>query len=236
MLGPGFPQRTRGFFMSEEQLIREEREQRIAELEARLARRRRGGVKPPVALVAIGVSLALLWMQRRELLYFFSPATPLSLGAEGEYRYEALVSNRYAQLHGIPTAQGAYERDGDAIYVLVGLIESPFVVRRPALPGEDWVPGKTPPRPDPRPFAVRGRLLAEEEAPRYQEAFALLRSKAEVQPLDGRLWVIIEGDRPWQDWGRMGVALLLVLFTAANVVFLVRGLRRTPSPLGRGQG
>lgn len=225
MLGPGFPLRTRGFFMSEAQRIREEREQRIAELEARLARRRRGGVKPPVALVAIGVSLALLWMQRRELSYFVSPRTPLSLGAEGEYRYEALVSNRYAQLHGIPTAHGAYERDGDAVYVLVGLSESPFVVRRPALPGEDWVLGKTPPRPDPRPFAVRGRLLAEEDAPRYQEAFALLRSKAEVQPLNGRLWIVIEGDRPWQDWGRMVAALLLLLFTVANAVFLARSLR-----------
>src|SRR3712207_8896429 len=106
MLGPGFLKRTRGFFMSEEQLIREEREQRIAGLEARLARRRRGGVKPPVALVAIRVSVALRWMQRRELLYFFTSRTPLSLGAESEYSYEALVSNRYAQLHGIPTAHG----------------------------------------------------------------------------------------------------------------------------------
>lgn len=212
--------------MSEEQRRREEREQRIAELEARLAKRARGGVKPSVALVAIAVSLSLLWMQRRELLYFVSPSTPLSLGAEGEYRYEALVSNRYAQLHGIPTAHGAYERDGDAVYVLVGLLKSPFVVRRPALPGEDWAAGKTPPRPDPRPFAVRGRLLAEEDAPRYQEAFALLRSKGELQPLRGRLWIIVEGDRPWQDWGRMMVALLLVLFTVANAVFLARGLRR----------
>jgi hypothetical protein len=211
--------------MSEEQRMREEREQRIAELEARLARRSRGAVKPPVALVAIAVSLALLWMQRRELLYFFSPGTALSLGAEGAYRYEALVSNRYAQLHGIPTAQGAYEQDGDATYVLVGLRESPFVVRRPALPGEDWVPGRTPPGPDQRPFAVRGRLLAEEDAPRYQEAFKLLRSKGEVQPVSGRLWIIIEGQRPWEDWGRLLGAVLLVLFTAANVAFLVRALR-----------
>lgn len=226
MLGPGFPLRTRGFFMSEARHLREEREQRIAELEARLARRARGGVKPPVALVAIAVSLALLWLQRRELLYFFSPAAPLTLGAEGEYRYEALVSNRYAQLHGLPTSQAAYERDGDAVYVLVGLRESPFVVRRPALPGEDWVPGKTPPRPDPRPFAVRGRLLAEEDAPRYQEAFALLRSKGEVQPVGGRLWLITEGQRPWQDWGRMVVALLLGVFAAANTAFLARSLRR----------
>ncbi|MDY7225253.1 hypothetical protein [Hyalangium rubrum] len=220
--------------MSEEQRIREEREQRIAELEARQARRSRSPVKLPVALVAIGVSVALLWMQRLELLYFFTPRTPLSLGAEGDYRYEALVSNRYAQLHGIPTTHGAYERDGSAIYVLVGLKESPFVVRRPVLPGEDWVQGKPPPQPDQRPFAVRGRLLVEEDSPRYQEAFALLRSKGEVQPVAGRLWIVIEGQRPWEDWGRVLVALVLVLFIGANGLFLARGLRQVASRRQRG--
>jgi hypothetical protein len=210
--------------MSEEQLVREERERRIAELESRLARRPRSAVKAPVALIAIGVGLALIGMQRRELLYFFTSRTPLSLGAEGEYRYEALVSNRYAQLHGLPTSTGAYEQDGGAVFVLVGLRESPFVVRRPALPGEEWAPGRVPPRPDQRPFAVRGRLLAEEDAPRYREAFELLRSKGELQPVGGRLWIIVEGQRPWEDWGRILVALLLLVFIGANAMFLVRGL------------
>jgi hypothetical protein len=229
MLGPGLPRGTRGFFMSEEQLIREERERRIAELEARLARRPRSPLRAPVALVGIGVAVALLVMQWREVRYFFSPRTPLSLGAEGEYRYPELVSNRYAQLHGIPTSHGAYERDGEAVFVLVGLRDSPFVVRRPALPGEDWAPGKRPPRPDPRPFAVRGRLLAEEDAPRYRDAFELLRAKGEVQPLEGRLWIVIEGQRPGDDLGRLAVTVLLVLIIATNTLFLVRGLRR-PAP------
>jgi hypothetical protein len=212
--------------MSEEQLIREERERRIAELEARLARRPRSPLRAPVALVGIGVAAALLVMQWREVAYFFSPRTPLSLGAEGEYRYAELVSNRYAQLHGIPTSHGAYERDGEAVFVLVGLRDSPFVVRRPALPGESWVQGKRPPQPDQRPFAVRGRLLAEEDATRYRDAFELLRAKGEVQPLQGRLWIVIEGQRPGEDLGRLAVTLLLVLVIATNVLFLVRGLRR----------
>ncbi|MDC0715013.1 hypothetical protein POL68_41575 [Stigmatella sp. ncwal1] len=214
--------------MSEEQLVQEERERRIAELEARLARRPRSAVRPPMALLALGVSVALLVMQRRELAYLFSPRTPLSLGVEGDYRPEALISNRYAQVHGVPAAHGAYEREGDALYVLVGLRESPFVVRRPALPGEEWIAGRPPP-PDPRPFAVRGRLLAEEDAPRYRDAFALLREKGELQPREGRLWLVVEGQRPGEDWGRAGVALLLAAFAAANVMLLVRGLRRPPS-------
>lgn len=221
--------------MSEEQLIREERQRRIAELEARLARRPRSPVRAPVALVGIGVAAALLVMQWREVRYFFSPRTPLSLGSEGDYRFSGLVSNRYAQLHGIPTSQGAYEREGEAVFVLVGLRDSPFVVRRPALPGEQWLQGKRPPPPDQRPFAVRGRLLAEEDAARYREAFELLRAKGEVQPLQGRLWIIIEGQRPGEDLGRLVVTLLLGLIIAANTLFLARALRR-PAPAARGVG
>jgi hypothetical protein len=183
-------------------------------------------LRAPVALVGIGVAVALLVMQWREVRYFFSPRTPLSLGVEGEYRYSELVSNRYAQLHGIPTSHGAYERDGDAVFVLVGLRDSPFLVRRPALPGEDWAPGKRPQQPDQRPFAVRGRLLAEADASRYKDAFELLRAKGEVQPVEGRLWIVIEGQRPGEDLGRLAVTALLVLVIATNVLFLVRGLRR----------
>lgn len=228
MLGPGLPRGTRGFFMSEEQLVREERERRIAELEARQARRPRSPLRASVSVVAIGVATALFVMQWHEVRYFFSPRDPLSLGAEGDYRYEELVSNRYVQLHGIPTSHGAYERDGDAVFVLVGLRDSPFVVRRPALPGEEWAPGRKPPQPNQRPFAVRGQLLAEEAASRYRDAFTLLRSKGEVQPLKGRLWIVIEGQRPGEDFGRLAVALLLVLIIALNGWFLVRRLRGPP--------
>jgi hypothetical protein len=202
----------------------EERARRIAELEARLARRR-VGVKPVSALVAIAVALVLLGMQWWDLAYFFSPSEPLTLGSEGAYRYEALDSNRYAQVHGMPTVRGAYERGGDGVlYVLVGLRESPFVVRRPALPGETWTPGRPPPQPDQRPFAVRGRLLVEDEAPRHREALALLRSMGEVQPRDGKLWLLVEGQRPGADRGLVLVALALLAFIALNAVLLVKGL------------
>ena len=214
--------------MSEEQLVREERERRIAELEARQARRPRSPLRASLSVVAIGVATALFVMQWREVRYFFSPRAPLSLGAEGDYRYEELVSNRYVQLHGIPTSHGAYERDGDAVFVLVGLRDSPFVVRRPALPGEEWAPGRKPPQPNQRSFAVRGQLLSEEDASRYRDAFELLRAKGEVQPLKGRLWIVIEGQRPGEDLGRLSVALLLVGLIALNAWILVRRLRGPP--------
>jgi hypothetical protein len=216
---------------------REERERRIAELESRLARRSGIGVKPHVALVAIVVGVALLAMQRHELAYFFSPREPLSLGVEGDYRLEGLESNRYAQVHGIPTVRGAYERDGEQAYVVVGLRESPFLVRRATLPTERWTPGRTPPQPDQRPFAVRGRLLAEEDAPRWRHAFAMLREMGEVQPRGGKLWLLVEGERPGEGYGQLWVAGLLLTFIAANVYLLVRGLTSRPGrspPAGTG--
>ncbi len=203
----------------------EARERRIAELEARLSRRR-VGVRPMAAAMAIAVALVLLGMQWRDLSYFLSPGVPLTLGAEGAYRFEALGSNRYAQVHGVPTARGAYERADGALYVLVGLRDSPFVVRRPALPGEQWTEGRPPSQPDQRPFGVRGRLLAQEDAPRYRDALALMERMGEVQPHDGRLWLLIEGERPGADRGLLLVSLALVCFVVLNAMLLVRGLKR----------
>jgi hypothetical protein len=223
--------------MSTESELQQERDRRIAELEERL-RRRGVGVKAPVAVLALvvgGVLLGLLW---KDLAYVFSSRTPLTLGAEGEYRYEQLESNRYVQVHGVPTLRGAYGREGEDVYVVVGLRESPFLVRRRALPGEEWAPGRVPPRPDPRPFGVRGRLLAEEDAERYREGFKLLREMGEVQPRDGRLWLVVEGERPGGDKGVLLAALVLVLFLLGNAALLVRGLKKRhfPSPPGRGTG
>jgi hypothetical protein len=209
--------------MSNDSELQQERDRRIAELEVR--QRRRGvGVKAPVAVLAILVGGALLGMLRKDLAYFFSPRTPLTLGAEGAYRYELLASNRYVQVHGIPTARGAYGREGEDVYVVVGLRDSPFLVRRRALPGEEWAPGRAPRQPDQRPFGVRGRLLAEADAERYREGFTLLREMGEVQPQDGRLWLIVEGERPGADRGVLLVALVLLTFVLANLALLVRGL------------
>ncbi|QRK08002.1 hypothetical protein JQX13_49970 [Archangium violaceum] len=210
--------------------LREERDRRIAELEARI-QRRGVGVKAPVALLAMAVAGVLLGMMWKDLVYFFSPGTPLTLGAEGAYRYDLLESNRYVQLHGIPTLRGAYGREGEDVYVVVGLRESPFLVRRRALPGEEWASGRAPRQPDQRPFAIRGRLLAEEDAERYREGFKLLREMGEVQPRDGRLWMVVEGARPGGDKGLLLVALLLTAFILTNAALLLRSFKRKPASL-----
>jgi hypothetical protein len=76
---------------------------------------------------------------------------------------------------------------------------------------------------------VRGRLLAEEDAERYREGFALLRRMGEVQPRNGRLWVVVEGERPGEDKGAVFAALLLATFLVANATLLIRGFSRKAS-------
>jgi hypothetical protein len=73
---------------------------------------------------------------------------------------------------------------------------------------------------------VRGRLLSEEDAPRYREALALLRRMGELQPHEGKLWLLVEGEQPGADRGLVLVALALLAFLALNTVLLIKGLRR----------
>lgn len=207
-----------------------EREERIAELEERLRRRSPVGVKAPLALIAIGAAGFLLWMERLQLEYFFSSREPISLGAEGDYHLERLASNRYAQVHGIPTSRGAYSKQDERTYVVVGLTETPLLVWRGALSGEEWV-DQVPPRPNQSPFGVRGRLLARADARRYEDGFKELEQMGEVKPA----WILVEGERP----GTSVSALLwlggLGLFLTFNLWLLIRSLAHRLA-LRRGDG
>lgn len=205
-----------------------EREEQIAALERRLQARTPLGVTAPVAALAVVLALAAIWIfQARDLAYFFSSSSPVSLGREGEYRWERLESNRYAEIHGVPTTRGLYAPEREGAMVVVGLQDTPVLVRRRALAGEDWAPGKgTPPQPDQRPFAVAGRLLDVEDAPAWaREAAEQLRKTDQVRPREGRMWILLAGERPRSDRGLLLVTALLVTFIALNGYFLARDLR-----------
>ncbi len=204
--------------------VQQIRDDEIAALERRLARRSPVGVKAPVALVAIAGSLFLMWMQRLDLAYLFVPRTPISLGAEGDYHLDGLRSNRYAQIHGVPSRRGAYGVERGSTWVMVGLLDSPVLVRRLALPGEEWTVGTTPPRPNPSPFAVRGRLLSREDAGRWEDGFRKIAEMGEVRAADGRLWVLVEGERPGADARALAWGVGLVAFAVLNAWFLIKGL------------
>jgi hypothetical protein len=221
--------------MSSTGLTQQERDQRIAELEARLKQRNYVGVSIPVSVLAIAAVCFLLAGQLKDLGFFFSRHTPLTLGAEDAYRFERLESNRFVQIHGIPTERGLYESRNGKRYLLVGLKGTPILVHRRPLPGEEQLPGKAPPRPDQRPFAVRGRLLVAKEASSYAESIRTAAAVTGLQPLDGQLWIILEGERPRSDVKALLASLVLLAFGGFNAWFLYRNLRyrfalRQPSP------
>jgi hypothetical protein len=169
-----------------------------------------------VALVCLAGALYLFWRELPDVAYALSSASPLTLGQEGGYRFGALVNNRYVQLHGTPTGTAFWGQDRSGPFLVVGLLDTPVLVRRSPLPGESWTSGRPPPPPVPTPFALRGRLLGEREAPAYREAFQRARQLSGVRPKDGTLWIVLEGERPREDWGAVLTAVFLALFAAFN--------------------
>jgi hypothetical protein len=222
--------------MSSNGLSQREREERIAELEGRLAHRNYVGVSIPVSVLAIAAVCFLLARQWSDLTFFFASTTPLALGTEGAYRFEHLVSNQYVQIHGTPTRRGLYEIRNGKRDVLVGLRGTPIAVQRRPLPGEEQVPGKTPPQPNQTPFAVRGRLIAQADAPSHAESIQQLAQMGELQPRDGALWIVLEGERPRSDFKTLALSAILLAFGAFNGLFLWRNLRyRLGSPQRSGE-
>jgi hypothetical protein len=204
---------------------RQEQEQRIAELEAKLARPSNVGVTPLVAAVALAFALYLVWGQRADLEYqFLAPKDVVDLGAEGAYRFDLAQSNRYVQLHGVPSPRGWYFVERNTTVVALGILDTPVILRRPTLPSERWTPGQQPaPSPDPRPFTVRGRLLSRDEAPpKYADAFT------EYEKWSGApaKWILLQEEKPGGDLGGQAWVAVLLLFAALNGWLLVRGTLR----------
>jgi hypothetical protein len=204
------------------------RAERIAELEKR---RPRGGVSAATAALCIAATLVLFKMEWGDVAYYLSPPEPITLGAEGDYHLERLRSNRYVQVHGTPTLRGAYGVEHGTTFVVLGLKSTPLLVRRPALPTEQWAEAgggraaSAPPQPDQRPFAVRGRLLAAEDGSRFRDAFEKASGFRELEPDHGRYWIILESQRPREDAGALAIAGLLAAFGLLNVFLLARSLK-----------
>lgn len=207
---------------------REDRDRRIAELEAKLARPTNVGVTPLVAAVALAFSAYLIWGQRSDLDYqFTAPTEPIDLGAEGAYRFDLAQSNRYVQLHGTPSVRGWFWVERNTTVVAIGVVDTPVILRRPTLPTEKWTPGEPPPRPDQRPFTVKGRLLSRAEAPpKYADAFT------EYEKWSGTpaKWILLQEDKPGGDLGGQVWVAVLAAFAALNAWLLVRGTIRMVQP------
>lgn len=198
----------------------EERDRLIAELERR-ASRPRVGVLPPVAAVAVLGSLFLLASMRGDLAYFFSSRQPIELGAEGDYRFAQAVSNRYAQVHGLPSARGWYVDDTDGSWVVVGVVDAPLLVRRVTFPAEAPQADGRRPQPLQNPFFARGRLLSRADAGRYLGVFDQYEAWSGTRPE----WLLLAEQPPGQSRGTLAYAVFLASFAALNGFLLIRGLR-----------
>lgn len=206
------------------------RRRRIEELEARADRPARG-VSPWVFLLAAGALLYFITQQRADLAYWLSPRAALNLGVRGEYRLEELVSQRYVELHGVPGRRGLYAREQGRTFVIVAIAETPILLRREALPTEDWsIEAPLPPRPDPRPFSVRGRLVARHEAPRFEQAFVELLRDGELRPHRERSFVLLESVRPTDMWPSVLITAALLGLLGLNAAMFLSALG------GRGRG
>ena len=198
------------------------RAERIAQLE-RSTRRRVTGVQLPVALFCLAAALFLLVREGPDIAYVFARREPVTLGGEGDYHFDRLRPNVFAQVHGIPLGTAFYGVERGTRMVLVPLQDTPLLVRRPLLGTEEWVPGRRPPPPDPRPLGVRGRLLPLEDVPGFKDAAPRIHALQGLRPVDGRLWVLREGEHPGEDNGPLLIGLLLLGFAGLNAVLVLRG-------------
>lgn len=197
-----------------------EREALIAKLEQDLARPK-VGVLPPVAAIAVVGALFLASQQWADVTYFFSSKDPIELGAEGNYAPERALTNRYAQLHGVPSVRGWYVDEGEGSFVVVGVNDTPFLVKRATYPDEQrqGADGK---RPQPRQngFFARGRLLSRADAAAYAEVFTEFEAWSGTKAR----WLLFAEQPPGRDLKTVSLFGFLVLFAAVNAWLFVRGL------------
>lgn len=198
----------------------DEQAQLIAQLEREVSRPG-VGLLPPVAALAVVVSIALgVWM-RADIAYFFSSREPIELGAEGGYHFDRALSNRYAQVHGVPTVKGWYVEEPEGSFVVVGVVDTPLLVKRITFEDENRrLPDHKRPQPRQNPFFARGRLLSRADAQRYGDVFRDFdewsQSHAE--------WFLVAEQPPGKDLGALGMFSFVVIFGVVNAWLFVRGL------------
>lgn len=206
--------------MSDQDDVTSDREKLIAQLEKNLARPRLG-VLPPVAAIAVAAAAVVAFGMKEDAGYFFSSKAPIELGAEGDYRFDGAVSNRYAQVHGVPTARGWYVDESDGASVVVGLNDTPLLVKRVTFADENRrLPDGKRPQPRQNPFFARGRLLSRADAAKYEDVFR------EFETWSGgkASWLLIAEQPPGQDVKGAAMFGAVLLFGLVNLWLLVRGL------------
>jgi hypothetical protein len=205
--------------MADDELSKD-RDKLIAQMERDLARPR-VGLLPPVAALAVVASIALAWWMKDDASYFFSSPTPIELGAEGDYHLDRAVSNRYAQVHGVPTLRGWYVAEKDGSFVVLGINDTNLLVKRVTFEDENRrLPDGKRPQPRQNPFFARGRLLSRADAEKYEDVFK------EYEAWSGApaKWLLIAEQPPGKDFSAMAMFAFVLVFGIVNLWLLIRGL------------
>ncbi|MBL8914315.1 MAG: hypothetical protein JNM17_26655 [Archangium sp.] len=180
------------------------------------------GVLPPVAALAMLAALALAYWMKTDVEYFFSSRVPIELGAEGDYHVDQAVSNRYAQIHGVPTVKGWYVEEKDGSFVVIGLNDTKVLVKRVTFEDENRrLPDGKRPQPRQNPFFARGRLMSRVDAERYEDVFK------EYEAWSGGVkaeWMLMAEQPPGKDYGSAGMFSFVMVFALVNAWLFVRGL------------
>lgn len=198
----------------------DEQQKLIDQLERNLARPN-VGVLPPVALLAMCAGLALAWWMRFDAEYFFSSRDPIELGAEGDYHLDRGVSNRYAQLHGVPSVRGWYVEEKEGSFVVLGVADTTVLVKRATFEDENRrLPDGKRPQPRQNTFFARGRLLSREDGDRYADVFREYETWSGLKAN----WILLAEQPPGRDFANVAMFSFVLLFAAVNGWLFVRGL------------
>lgn len=184
-----------------------------------------------LSVFGVGVALYLLAGMKDDIAYYFSPADPIELGRPDDYHGERAEHDRYGAIVGAPgRAAARYEKfEATALarrrWEIVVVQGTEILVRR-AMPGPvlPRPPGQRQPPPDPALFSAAGRLLRDDRAPEFRDAFRILAERGELAPKQ-HAYLMLDGERPRSAWQTpVGMAILLA-FIAANAAALWRAYR-----------
>jgi hypothetical protein len=198
---------------------READEKFLKEWEAQLEKPR-VGVFPFVAGFAILATLFFMFQLRNDLSYFLSEVTPIELGAEGNYFENSAQNNRYAQVHGIPSLKGWYVDEKAGPFVIVGISDSPFLLRRKRFADETIGYDGKPRQPKQNPFFAKGRLVSREEASRYAAVFTQYETWSGTKAK----FILLAEESPREDRGVFLSFILLTVFGLVNLWLLLKSV------------
>ncbi|RME22908.1 MAG: hypothetical protein D6806_12200 [Deltaproteobacteria bacterium] len=164
------------------------------------------------------VGIALAWLFRTELAYFFEQGQPVNLGKAEELRDDRLVSNSYVGIEGIVRDMciRAEVMFGDVKFgFFVGSRAATRIIVQQPKAKDDACVGAEEGR-----FA--GRLLEIDPEGRYSNVVEHYRKHFASAPESGPLFVLQVGQRPAGQWWVVAVLAFVVL---AWIVYMWLGLR-----------